>query len=241
MFLLLGLSACASTNVAKNGPSNIPATINYAPAIDVPYEEVKEDINQHLGVNVRWGGQIIASEQINDGHRLTVITYPLNDDGRPDRKKSKDFEAGRFIVETTDFDSEKSSRFVTVFGPVSGQQLLQNGKLETTVPVVTAQETQEWNAADRRYVVRTGRHLPYNGLAHSRSYGRFYSDGYYGRGFGFRSSFNSGFHPGFRSSFRGGFGFSPYSYYPHSFYNGFRGSRFGFGRGFRSSRFGRHW
>lgn len=211
--LLLSLGACTTTGKSSQSGAKPPLEISYAPAIDVSYEEVVNRLKAHIGVKVRWGGQIIGSEDVDDLTRLTVIAYPLNAQGRPDRNANNDFAAGRFIVETKNFDAGKESRFLTVYGQITGEGVLTNGKLEKVIPVVTAIESKQWNSTERRYIARTGRHLPYNGLG-------------YGVSFGFGHGFYTNSYSGF------------YSHYPYRYYNGFGGSHFN--HGLRISRGGRH-
>jgi starvation-inducible outer membrane lipoprotein len=200
--LLISLGACAATGKSSPGETQLPLEISYAPAIDVSYQEVLKRLKEHIGVKVRWGGQVIGSENVNYLTRFTVIAYPLNAQGRPDRRANGDGATDRFIVETKNLDAGKESRFVTVYGTIAGEEVLTNGKLEKVIPVVTAIESKEWSDSDRRYIARTGRHLPYNGLG-------------YGYGFGFGHRFYAGSQAGF------------YNHYPFGYYSGFGGSHFG--------------
>ncbi|MFT6407138.1 MAG: starvation-inducible outer membrane lipoprotein [Arenicella sp.] len=81
--LALLISGCASTGMQ----SKAPIQISIAPAIDVPYAEVIRNIPEHIGVNLRWGGQIIGIKTIEKLTRLTVLAYPLNAKGQPHQKR----------------------------------------------------------------------------------------------------------------------------------------------------------
>jgi starvation-inducible outer membrane lipoprotein len=208
--LLLSLGACAATGKSRHGQTKPPLEISYAPAIDVSYQEVADRLKQHIGVKVRWGGQVISSENVDTLTRLTVIAYPLNAQGRPDRKVNSDFKAGRFIVETQNLDASKQSRFVTVYGSITGEEVLTNGALKKVIPVVTAIESKKWSDSDRGYIARTDRHLPYNGLGYAYSF-----------------DFGRGLYANSYSDF--------YSPFPYGYYSGSH-----FSRGLRISRRGRH-
>jgi starvation-inducible outer membrane lipoprotein len=156
---ILLLTGCASSN----HQSRVPDQITIAPAIDVTYDDVIKNVPNHVCVNVRWGGQIIGVEDAGSPTRLTVLAYPLNRKGQPNNQRGEDFVGGRFIIETTAFDSEKNNRFVTVYGRISDKEVLKNGHLTQTIPVVTAIESKEWTEHDRRYA-RDRIRLPYNGL-----------------------------------------------------------------------------
>lgn len=157
--MILLLTGCASSN----HQSRIPNQIAIAPAIDVAYDDVIKNLPNHIGVNVRWGGQIIGVEDAGNSARLTVLAYPLNSKGQPNHQRGEGFVGGRFIVETTSFDSENNNRFITVYGRISDREILKNGHLSQSIPVVTALESKEWTEHDRRYA-RDRIRLPYNGL-----------------------------------------------------------------------------
>lgn len=203
LLLLLTLSACASTGSSKY----TSAQIKHAPAIDVSYEEVEGKVNEHLGVHVRWGGQVIAAEDMNNKTRLTVVAYPLKQNGKPDRKAASEFENQQFIVETEALDRQLENRFITVYGPIAGAETLTNGNLERVIPVVAALDTKEWNKTHHRRYVHDHHYLPYHGL-------------------GLRYGFGYGRYPYYGNSYRLGFS---YGYYPYRYGSrGFRFSRRGF-------------
>lgn len=156
---LLALSGCAS-GASQSKTSN---QISIAPAINVPYRDVVKNVPDHLGVTVRWGGQIIAAESAENITRLTVLAFPLNAKGYPILDYVEGFAGGRFIVEIDAFDSQSESRFLTVFGQISDKETLKNGKFTKTIPVVTALEVKEWSDNNQPYAHQRHR-LPYNGL-----------------------------------------------------------------------------
>jgi len=218
MFLLAGvvltLSACATTNPHKSVSNNII----FAPAIDVSYGEVVKNVPEHLGTNVRWGGQIIAADDVGDKTRLTVLAYPLDKVGRPDGQTDQDFNGGRFIIETYNFDESKGGRFITVYGLISDKEVLTNGKLQKEIPVVSAINTMEWESTKADHYRHRGRHLPYYGLSLGLGYGR--------GGFAF-SSFDYDY-----------YGYGPYGRVGLSVGNFFYPSRYYYGRSkYRSRRF----
>lgn len=195
----LTLTGCASTGIQNN----TPVQITLAPAIDVPYAEVIKDVPNHIGVTVRWGGQIIAVEDDQSVTRLTVLAYPLNSKGQPRVEPDKGFVGGRFIVETSTFDAESSSRFLTVYGPISSEEVLTNGKLTKTIPVVTALEAKEWTSNDHHYAGQRQRHrLPYNGLGYGLNFGYAHIGYDYGRYYGY-ANLAPFFYPYYHTGSRG--------------------------------------
>ena len=239
--IALSLSACATSQAGNKEirDSRVtvispPPEIEFAPAIDVPYSDVIKDVENHVGVNVRWGGQVIAAEENQGTATLTLIASPLDSRGRPQRDADGEFESGRFIVKAYGYDISEGSRFITVYGAISDKKVLTNGNLEKTIPIVTAIETVHWEENTNQYVRKSehyGSGYPYyslgGGYSHKRgysSYGYSYNRGYYGgynrgyfgghsrfglnvfRGKNFRSGFRGGFRSGFRGGFRSGFG-----------------------------------
>ena len=184
--LILGVAACATVNEV-NSPS---AQIQYAPAIDVPYSEVIDNVKQHLGVNVRWGGQIIGARDVDEITRVTIMAYPLSSDGEPTRRLGSGFDGGRFIVEMDNFHDRINSRFITIYGPISGEETLTNGNKQITIPVVTAIETEDWKQSSPRYSVELRHGFPYHGLGFR--YGYYDRYGYYGN---FSYGLDFGFYP----------------------------------------------
>lgn len=157
--LTVVLSGCASNGMQ----STVANQISIAPAIDVAYAEVIENVPENIGIQVRWGGQIIAIDNSEELTRLTVLAYPLNAKGQPQQEHLKNFVGGRFIVEIESSEMKNGSQFITVFGTVTDKHVLSNGKLTKVIPVVTALEAKGWSAHDQRYA-RQRHRLPYNGL-----------------------------------------------------------------------------
>jgi len=224
---------------------DISPNISLAPAIEASYDQVRSDLNKHLGVNVRWGGQIIESQKLDKLTRVTLFAYPLDDQGKPSAQQA--VSGNVFVV---DFD--KSTRrknlavgsFITVYGTVDGGLKITNGPLETLVPVLVSQEVKKWKSRQiagfdrRRNSVTSQRARYYNSLGFADS--RF---GFSNSRFGFTNSRFGNSRFGFGSNrigFRGSrFGSSRFGFGSSRF--GFRGSRFGFGSskfGFGRSKFG---
>ncbi len=204
--------------VAKSVSKNI----SQAPEIAASYSQVQSDLAKHIGVNVRWGGQVIGTNKLDKVTRVTLLSYPLDAKGKPSVNQAVTGE-----VFAVNFNKETLPKrlavgnFVTVYGTVNGGVKLVNGPLETIVPVIASQEAKKWKA-------RSIAGLNRNRFASDRI--RYYNSlGFSGSRFGFAGSRFNRF--GFAGS-RFGFGSSRF---------GFGSSKFGFGgRGFsKFSRFGR--
>ena len=172
--LSLVLAACASTYTEQQQYSSaqteleqatpiktkrqqikeeLSPNITFPPAIDITYADVSGKVDQHIGTNVRWGGQVIESTQIDDlTIRMTVFGYPLANNGRPVKKEKANENYGRFIVELKDGSAKNvdfKSRFVTLYGDITSQLAITNGDLQKTIPVVNAEELVDWNRVDQ--------------------------------------------------------------------------------------------
>ena len=219
---LLKLSAFLAATLLVTGPANaigksVSDNISHAPTIVATYDQVKDDLVKHKGVNVRWGGQVIGTESVDKATLVSLQAYPLDTKGRPHVLEEP---VGKvFVVKFNENNLPKrlkAGNFITVYGAVAGSAKLVNGPLESTVPVVASLESKKWKSRNivglnnsRNYVVGANRF----GLG-NRVYinDRF---GFAGSRFGFRNN---------RFGFRG----SRF---------GFRGSKFGIGgRGFSKFR-----
>ena len=232
-FAALLTAALLVLNPAMAKTKAISPNISHAPAIEASYDQVRSDLNKHLGVNVRWGGQIIESQKLDKLTRVTLFAYPLDAQGKPSAQQA--VSGNVFVV---DFDKSTSRKnlsvgsFITVYGTVDGGLKITNGPLETLVPVLVSQEVKKWKSRQiagfdrRRNSVTSQRARYYNSL------------GFSDRRFGFSNS-RFGFNNS-RFAFRGSrFGKSRFGFGSSRF--GFRGSRFGFGSskfGFGRSKFG---
>ena len=233
------------------------SNIAFPPAIDISYDEVLANVDQNIGANVRWGGQVIESVKVNDSvTRLTVFAYPLSTEGRPLKAGQTDSEGGRFIVDLHDDFAQGidfQGSFLTFYGDVTSRFIVTNGNRQKEIPVINAQEFVDWNMVDqnRGYATDQRRNSYYRLGSRVGSIGyrpHFYSP-YYGVSsfrFGRRHS-SIGFSRGLRSF--GGRGFSRRSFLGGRSFNNRRFnsrsfSRFrsrGFrGRGFSRRGFRRH-
>lgn len=219
------LTGCAST---QNKPvvQEVPSKISFAPAIDVTYAEVTANIEQNIGTDVRWGGQVIESEALDESTvRLTVFAYPLSNHGRPIKTGQVDADGGRFIVDLTDGFAQEANfdgHFVTFYGGVTSLVMLTNGNRQKSFPVINAQELVDWNMVDessRQY-------------ANDRRGNSYYSLGLKTGHFGYPYSFGHSRFGRSHSSF--GFFSRGHSSFGNRGFSRFGGSRFG------RSRFGRH-
>lgn len=218
--LALALSACASTSPKVQLSQNLGTP----PAIDVAYSDVVNDIKANIGLNVRWGGEVVGSRKVGEVTELTVLSSKLDRDSRPIPRSIDDFADRRFIITVADYEKTLLRQYVTVFGPVTGERTLVNGPRTKVIPVVAAIETMPWDpkaSNSRRNLAHSkfdhrGRHFNSFSRFDNRGFSRF---GHFNR-FGSSNRFRT---------------FGRFNRF--SRFDGFGRNRFG--RGFRSgSRFG---
>ena len=126
--------------------------ITFPPTIDIAYTDVIGNFDQHIGANVRWGGQVVESTQIDElTVRMTVFGHPLSNEGRPIKQATLDENYGRFIIKLKANSTKNvdfKGRYVTMFGDITSQIAVTNGTLEKDIPVVNAEDLVDWNTVD---------------------------------------------------------------------------------------------
>lgn len=129
------LSACAS---------QVPVNIREAPPGNPAPDVVRNEPAAHQAQQVRWGGEILATENRQDATWLTVLARPLASNGKPD---STDRSEGRFMAKIPAFLDPtvyKAERKVTVRGSVDGSDTRNVGDYAYQYPVVDATDWYLW-------------------------------------------------------------------------------------------------
>ena len=85
------MSGCSS-----HIPPEISHTLNGAPSV----AQVRGQTDAYISQKIRWGGVILHTENKHNTSRLTIIAFPLNDNGKPN---TSDQSPGRFIAITDEF------------------------------------------------------------------------------------------------------------------------------------------
>jgi outer membrane lipoprotein len=106
--------------------------------------EVRGHVENFISQKVRWGGVILHTENKDNASRLTIVAFPLNDDGEPN---ISDQSTGRFIavvdafLEPTVYSSERS---VTVTGRVLKSETRAIGEFPYEYPVIQVEHYYLW-------------------------------------------------------------------------------------------------
>lgn len=180
--MVISISSCAS----YKGGSSLHSSLVNAPEKDLQYSEVISNLNDFIGTEVRWGGEILKVERLDSQARVTMISYPITDNGKPDYQRIVNSERrGRFIIDVSDELADKifrRNKILTVFGSIAGSEVAQVSKAELKIPVIKALEIKHWfsptsysrNVNDygfyrhhyrclKPYVYRAGYHYPVGG------------------------------------------------------------------------------
>lgn len=166
--LLAIIAGCAS-----KPPESIASLSSPGPGL----EQVLQDVDAHLGREVRWGGVITRVENKADATWIELVRYPLNDNGRPQIGYLSD---GRFIARFERFVDPlvyEKGRPLTVVGSIDDKLERPIGEFEYLFPVVSVQGSHLWQAEKQKNRYHNppywGYYSPYY------PFSRFYFSGHY--------------------------------------------------------------
>lgn len=133
--VIVMISACSS-----HIPPVIKQPLESAPSIG----KVRDKADAYISQKVRWGGIILDTENKQDASSLTIVAFPLDDDGKP---RISDQSTGRFIaivdefLEPTVFSRERE---ITVVGKLLKTQTLDVGEYAYEYPVIQVEHYHIW-------------------------------------------------------------------------------------------------
>ena len=132
--VLMLLSACST---------HIPPEIK-APLAGPGIGEVRDKADAYLSQKVRWGGVIVQTENKLDNSWVTVVSFPLDDDGEP---QVSDQSNGRFIARFDEFVEPlvfSAEREITVVGTLLATETREVGEFAYEYPVVRVEHHYIW-------------------------------------------------------------------------------------------------
>ena len=135
LVLVLSFTAC-STNI----PPEIRQPLEGSPGV----REVHANVDAFVSQKVRWGGVILGTENRQDTSRLTIVAFPLSDNGEP---RVSDQSSGRFIAIVDEFLEPtvySSDREITVTGRVLKTETLKVGDFAYEYPVIQVEQYHLW-------------------------------------------------------------------------------------------------
>lgn len=138
------LPACIIVAVTAGCASNVPELIRKSPIANIEISEVRSNPKGFIGSRVRWGGTIVAVENLKTESLVEILGRPLSASGEPDdRAKGK----GRFLVKISGFlDPEEYSkgRLLSVTGKLSANIRKTIGEYLYDYPVIDAEARYLW-------------------------------------------------------------------------------------------------
>jgi len=128
--------------------SKPPEAISKIPADNPSLAAVRQDIDQYIGAELRWGGEISKVENKTDKTWVEIVRRQLRENGKPDTNSNSD---GRFIASFTGFIDPvvyEVGRLVTVVGSIEGAIERPIGGYDYVFPLVNVEGSYLWRADD---------------------------------------------------------------------------------------------
>lgn len=141
--------AALSVIVLAGCASRYPEPIRTDATDLLRFEQAQRQSEQVTGSTARWGGVIASVENRDQGTRIEVVNFPLNNFGRP---LASDRSDGRFVVYLDRFvDPEiyQRGRMITALGQFSGTEQGQIGDFNYYYPVLQASGVELWRQQNR--------------------------------------------------------------------------------------------
>lgn len=132
---VVALSACAS---------RYPEQIRTEATDLVEFSQAQRQAEANEGGTARWGGVIADVRNSEERTRIEVVSFRLNNFGRPQASDQSD---GRFVVYLDEFvDPEiyQRGRMITALGEFSGLERGQIGDFNYYYPVLNARGVELW-------------------------------------------------------------------------------------------------
>ena len=129
------LSACSS-----HIPPEIKQPLEGSPGV----AQVRYQTDSYLSQKVRWGGAILHTENKQNASELTIIAFPLSENGEP---LNSDQSPGRFIAIIDEFVEPQvysPERKITVTGQVLRAENLKVGEFLYEYPVIQVDHYYLW-------------------------------------------------------------------------------------------------
>ena len=135
-FALIALMSACSSHI----PPEIRQALDGAPSV----AQVRDRADSYLSQKVRWGGAILATENKQNASWLTIVAFPLDNEGEPG---DSDQSPGRFIaiidkfLEPTVYNSDRQ---ITVIGNLLRTETLKVGEFAYEYPVIQVEHYYLW-------------------------------------------------------------------------------------------------
>ncbi len=135
LILMMLITACSSS---------IPVEIRHSLDSSPDVTQVRAQPASYISQQVRWGGMILEPENKQNTSRLTIIAFPLSDNGQPLTSAQS---PGRFIAVINEFLEPlvySRERLITVNGRVVKIETLNVGEYPYLYPVIEVDHYYLW-------------------------------------------------------------------------------------------------
>jgi outer membrane lipoprotein len=124
--------------------SKAPKVIATPPADDIRVDEVQQRYQAFSNARIRWGGEIIAVENLSQETRIEILSRPLDDKGKP---KDDSRSIGRFLARIEGYlepEEYPKNREITVTGTIIEVVQKPVGEYPYSYPVVEVEAYYLW-------------------------------------------------------------------------------------------------
>ena len=124
--------------------SSIPVEIRQSPINAPDLAQVRDQPSSYIAQPIRWGGMILETENTQNASRLTVIAFPLSDNGEPQTRAQS---PGRFIAIVDKFLEPlvySRDRLITVTGNFFKTETQNIGEYPYLYPLVEVDHYYLW-------------------------------------------------------------------------------------------------
>lgn len=130
--------------LASGCASKPPEAISKVPVDNPSLSSVRTDIDQYIGAEVRWGGEIAKVDNRADRTLIEIVRRQLWGDGKPRTSGESD---GRFIASFSGFADPvvyEVGRPLTVVGTIEDKVKKPIGEYDYVFPIVTVEGSYLW-------------------------------------------------------------------------------------------------
>lgn len=141
--------------------SRIPPAINDPDVGDVEVSQARSSPDAFYSSKIRWGGVLVSVENTANQSKLTIVSFPTNDEGRPIVSADS---PGRFIALVDGFLEPlvyRENREFTVVGRVGRPERGKVGDYEYDFPVVNVDDFYLWPKRVKQAVYPDPYYRPY--------------------------------------------------------------------------------
>lgn len=153
ILILMLMMACSS---------NIPPDIREPVEAAANFTAVQANAQAYQSNRFRWAGVILGTENKQSTSWMTIIAFPVGDNGRPRITAQS---PGRFIAVANEFLEPlvySQKREITVIGKLIKTEILKIGEYDYEYPVIEVENYYLWPPRPERIDMQTPYYRPYH-------------------------------------------------------------------------------